>query len=225
MEIFLPQSLGSTNPCPIFVPSSHFLLDQYTFVSHSPCHCRSFSQETRIQKSIICARNKKRQHLSARSRKLVIESAYLIASRLKILPEPLDYLIREFGIGGANGGGGFRAFWKGSGWGGFDGWGRGRGRRKKRSLEFLAILVISGIGFWLVLGKQLDADLFLGFLGLVLFGLSVDGWRNGIKDWALGFCCCAFLVGLVLRREDFPGGAKSFGTMILSKRRRKGRVF
>lgn len=155
----------------------------------------------------------------------MIESAYQIASRLKIVPEPLDYLIREFGVGGANGGGGgFRAFWKGSGWGGFDGW--GRRRKKKRGMEFLGILVISGIGFWLVLARQLDADVFLGFvMGLVVFGLSLDGWRNGIKDWTLGFCCGSFLVGLVLTREDFQRGAKSFGATILSKRRRKGRVF
>lgn len=172
--------------------------------------------------SIVCARNKKRQYGSARSTKFMIESAYQIASKLKILPEPLDYLIKEFGVVGGNGGGGFGTFWKGSGWGGFDGW--GRKRRKKRILESLGILVILGLGFWLILGKNLDGNVFLGALGLVLFGFSVDGWRNSMKDWALGFCCCAFLVGLVLKREDFHRWAKSFGPRKLS-RRRKGRLF
>ncbi|KAL3516109.1 hypothetical protein ACH5RR_023011 [Cinchona calisaya] len=224
MQTFLVQNVHLKNPFSNFSPRNHFLLNKHKLVTFSHSHFHPFSQETQIQKSIICARNKKRQYGSARSRKLMIESAYYIASKLKILPEPLDYLIKEFGIGvGGNGGGGFGTFWKGSGWGGFDGWGKKR-RRKKLMLEIMGILVILCLGFWLILGKQLDADVLFGFLGLVLFGFSMNGWRNGIKDWALGFCCCAFLVGLVLWREDFQRWAKSFGPRRLS-RWRKGRLF
>lgn len=92
-------------------------------------------------------------------------------------------------------------------------------------LEFWGILVILGLGLWLILGKELDSDVLVGSLGLVLFGLSVDGWRSGMKNWALGFSCCAFLVGVVLKKEDFQKWAKSFGNMKLLGRKRKGRVF
>uniref|UniRef100_A0A0V0GV70 Putative ovule protein n=1 Tax=Solanum chacoense TaxID=4108 RepID=A0A0V0GV70_SOLCH len=73
-----------------------------------------------LQKPIVSAWKKKRRSGSVRSTKIMLESAYFIASKLKLLPEPLDSILREFG--GGNGGGGGGGFSFGSG--GFDGWGR-----------------------------------------------------------------------------------------------------
>ncbi|CAI9102255.1 OLC1v1000496C1 [Oldenlandia corymbosa var. corymbosa] len=188
-------------PISILNPGGDTLLSRHELVSLPYCHFRSFYQQTQIRKKfMVCAKNKRRQHGSAtRSRKLV-ESAFYIASKLQILPAPVDFFIQEFGIGGGGGGGnrgGFSGFRKGFGWGGFDGW--WRSRRSKRKLNFLAVLLVSGIGLWFVLGKRLNAgDAFLGgFGGLVLLGLSIHGWRRGVKDWIVGFCCCAFLYTVV----------------------------
>lgn len=228
MEKFLAQKVFAEMPMSIFSPSSHFLLYQHRLVSVTPCHFHSFSRQTQIQKHIIRAANKRSHNGFARSGKIV-QSAYYIASKLKILPEPLDLLIQEFGVGGGNRGGFFGSR-KGSGWGGFDGWGR---RRNKRNLGFLGILVVSGLGLWFILGKRSDSVLFSGSFGLVLLGLSMEGWRRGLKDWALGFCCCAFLVSLALKKEDFQKlvgsvlkmkdsqkWAKSFAAMQCGRRRK-----
>lgn len=86
----------------------------------------------------------------------------------------------------------------------------------------VGILVILGaVGLWWIVGKELalDSDAFFGGLGLALFGLSVEGWRRGAKDWILGFCCCAVMVALVSTKADFPAWLKK------GRRRRKGRGF
>ncbi|KAK7837636.1 hypothetical protein CFP56_021047 [Quercus suber] len=57
-----------------------------------------------------------------------------MASKLKILPQPLDLVIAEIGGGDGNGGGFW--FWKVFGGGGFDGW--RRRRKRNRNLGFLA---------------------------------------------------------------------------------------
>ncbi|KAG6430340.1 hypothetical protein SASPL_108405 [Salvia splendens] len=156
----------------------------------------------------------------SKSGKLMLESAYIIASHLRILPDPVDSILREFGAGN----GGRNGFWSGSGRGGSDGW----RRRRKTRLGLVGILVILGaVGLWWVVGKELalDSDAFFGGLGLVLFGLSVEGWRRGARDWILGFCCCAVLVGLVSTKADFPVWLKNFGSLKKVPKRRKGRVF
>ncbi|THF98738.1 hypothetical protein TEA_017810 [Camellia sinensis var. sinensis] len=81
------------------------------------------------------------------------------------------------------GNGGGDGFWKAFGWGGFDGW------RRKRQKK-------------------------LGLFGFVIAcGLSVNGWRRGVKDWILGFCFCAVLVGFGLRREILQRWAKGLRAM------------
>ncbi|XP_055800924.1 uncharacterized protein LOC129870248 [Solanum dulcamara] len=175
-----------------------------------------------LQKPIVSAWKKKKASGSVRSTKIMLESAYFIASKLKILPEPLDAILREFGggNGGGGGGGGFRF-----GSGGFDGWGRGRSKKKMNWGFGVVSFLILGVGLWLILWKRLENDVFWGFLGLTLFGFSVNVWKRGVLDWALGFCCCAALVGLLLK-EDLQKWPSFFGTIkIERKRRRKRRLF
>ncbi|XP_016452144.1 uncharacterized protein LOC107776745 [Nicotiana tabacum] len=162
-----------------------------------------------LQKPIASARKKRRHSGFVRSTKIMLESAYFIASKLNILPEPFDSIIREFGGGN---GGGFR-FWRGHG---FDGW----RRRKKINWGFWVLLVIIGVGLWLILAKELEIDVFLGILGLTLFGFSVNVWKRGVSDWALGFCCCAALLGFLLR-EDLLKRVGFFGTVKIARRRKR----
>ncbi|XP_022862359.1 uncharacterized protein LOC111382573 [Olea europaea var. sylvestris] len=179
------------------------------------------SQKTRIQRTILCSRNKRRRYGFERSTKLVLESACIIASKIGILPEPLELLLRELGGGNRGGNGGGFGSWNGFGWGAYD----GSKKRRKSKLGILVILVILGVGIWLVSGKELVIDdVSLGGLGLVLFGLSMDGWRRGTKDWILGFCCCAVLMSFLCKKENIEGCVRYFRTMKLN-RKRKWRVF
>lgn len=221
MEISHLPMMNAENSSLISSPCSLFSVNQSRLLSLSHCRYHLFIRNSQIQKAITCARNKRRRYGSARSTKLMLESAYYIASKLKILPEPLDSLIKEFSVvGGGNGGGGF-GFWKGSGWGGFDGWGR---RRRKRKIELLGIFVTLGIGMWLILGKELKTDVFLlGILGLFLL---VYGWRKTVlKDRIMGFSSCAVLVGLGLKQGDFQRWMKNFEALKVSFRRRKKTAF
>lgn len=171
----------------------------------------------------VCAVSKRNRYGGiAKSGKLVLESAYIVASHLRILPEPVVLLLREFGAGN----GGRNGFWGGFGRGGSDGW-RGRKRAK---LGIVGVLVILGaVGMWWIVGKELvpDSDALLGGLGLVLFGLSAEVWRRGARDWILGFCCCAVMVGLVSAKVDYGELLRSFGSSKkgLRRRRSKGRGF
>ncbi|KAL2468599.1 hypothetical protein Fot_50734 [Forsythia ovata] len=203
------------NMIPLSLSLQHPLFSPY-------CSYKCHSQKTRIQNTILCSRNKRRRYGSERSTKLVLESACIIASNLGLLPEPLELLLREFGGGNRGGNGGGFGSWNGFGWGAFD----GSKKRRKSKLGILGILVILGVGLWLVLGKELviDGDVFLGGLGLLLFGLSMNGWRRGAGDWILGFCCCAVLVGFLCKKENLEGWVRYFRTMKLN-RRRKWRVF
>ncbi|KAK4424675.1 hypothetical protein Salat_1661100 [Sesamum alatum] len=169
----------------------------------SATHHRNF--QLNVKKSVLCAARKRKRYAIGRSGRLMLESACVIASKLRILPEPFELLLREFGAG--NGGG--NGFWNGFGRGGFDGW---RRRRRTKLGMMITVVVCGVVGLWLVMGKELvlDAEAILGGLGLLLFGLSVEGWRRGAKDWILGFCCCAFLVGLVLKKEDFRTWVRCF---------------
>ncbi|KAL8553773.1 hypothetical protein ACS0TY_002165 [Phlomoides rotata] len=192
---------------PSFLPTSNV----NTNISQtSPINYRIFQ----VKRTILCAANRRKRFGIAKSGKIMAQSAYIIASRLGILPEPLESLLREFG----GGNGGRNGFWDGFGWGGFGGGKRRRGMK----LGIVGILVICGVvGLWLVMGKELvlDGDAVLGGLGLVLFGLSAEGWRRGAKDWILGFCCCAFLVGLVLKKDDFQTWVRSLNRGGRRKRR------
>ncbi|CAI9764273.1 unnamed protein product [Fraxinus pennsylvanica] len=234
-----PEQVQETLPVhiPISHLRSHFTLQFKLDMIHSSlclqhpafspyrshnCH----SQKTRIQKTILCSRSKRKRHGFERSTKLALQSAYIIASNVGILPEPLELLLIEFGGGNIGGnGGGFRS-WNGFGWGAFD----GSKKRRTSKLGILGILVILGVGLWLVLGKELvvHGDVFFGSLGLVLFGLSINGWKRGAKDWILGFCCCAVLMGFLCKKENLEGCVRYFRNMRnmkLNRRRGKWRVF
>lgn len=173
----------------------------------------------------VCAASKRNRYGMAKSGKLMLESAYIVASHLRILPEPVMLLLREFGAGN----GGRNGFWGGFGRGGSDGW-RGRGRRRAR-FGFVGILAILGAaGVWWIARKEMvpDSDALLGGLGLVLFGLSAEAWRRGARDWILGFCCCAVMVGLVSTKGDSGELMRSFGSLkkgLMRRRRSKGRGF
>ncbi|GFQ08280.1 hypothetical protein PHJA_002972000, partial [Phtheirospermum japonicum] len=146
----------------------------------------------------------------------MFETACIIASKLGFVPEPLGLMLREFGAGNGNRGG--NGFWNGFGfgWNGFDGWKR---RRRSAKLGMVGILAICGVlGMWLVLDA--DADALFGGLGLIMF--AVSGWGRGAnKDWILGFCCCAFLVGLVSKKEEFLAWAGCFRTTKKNIRRKR----
>ncbi|KAH6826405.1 hypothetical protein C2S53_013058 [Perilla frutescens var. hirtella] len=185
----------------------------------SPIHNRFLLGQ---KATIVCAANRRKRHGIAKSGKLMLESAYMVASHLRILPEPVELILREFGAGN---GGGRNGFWSGFGWGGSGGW---RRRRKSMILGMVGILVIMGaVGLWWIVGKELvlDSDACLGGLGLVLFGLSAEVWRRGAKDWVLGFCCCAFLVALVSTKGDFRALLRTFGSFKKGRGRRKRSLF
>lgn len=176
----------------------------------------SISSQAQIQNSIICARRiKKRRFGSDKSVKFILQSVYFIASKLNILPEPLNLLIREFGGGNGGGNGGGLGFTKDFGWGGFD------GRRRNRKLGVLGFVIVSSLSLWLLLGKELDVDVFIGFLVLGLIGFSAIVWKRNVKDWIIGFCSCAFLVVLGQRRENLKNWVKGFRAAGIVRRRRR----
>ncbi|KAL7205180.1 hypothetical protein ACSBR2_018166 [Camellia fascicularis] len=208
--ISLYNSFCLTNPSFLFTSTNLSLLNQHPSIS------LSLSTQTQTQNSIVCARNNKSRIGSQRSRRLILESVYFMASHLNILPQPLALAIREFG--GGNGGG--DGFWKGFGWGGFDGW----RRKRQKKLGLFGFVIACGLGMWLILGKELEGDVFLGVLGIFLLGLSVNGWRRGVKDWILGFCFCAVWVGFGLRRDILQRWAKGLRAMETARRRKTRRA-
>lgn len=182
----------------------------------------SLSHKTHIQKPIICAKKNKRKSGSQRLTRFILESIPIIASNLKILPQPLDQVIGEFGGGGDGGGIGFLKGFGGGG--GFDGW-----RRRRRGKNNLGFLVVCGLALYF--GIELKSEVFWWVLGLGfgLFGVVfVKGWKRGVKDWVLGLCWFGVLVGLGLRREEMQKWVERFrvGSPVLEivrKRKRNGR--
>ena len=154
----------------------------------------------------------------------------LIASNLKILPEPLGLVLEEFGGGdgsGGRGGGGGLGFWKGFGWGGFDGW----KRKRKRKLWLYGFLMICGLGF--LFGREIESNVVWWGLGFGPLGVAlIQFWEKngGIQAWVLGFCLWSFLVGLTFRRAELQKWVGRFNlpsSMVESvgtqRRRRKPR--
>ncbi|CAK9164314.1 unnamed protein product [Ilex paraguariensis] len=208
MEFPMTNSFSVNKPALFFKPSNLSLLNQHSLLSLSllPSH---FLQ-THMKKPIICSRNNRRGSDSQRSRKLVLNAVHFIASKLNVLPEPLDMMIREFG-GGNGGGFGFR---KSFGWSGFDGW----GRKKKKRLEFMEFVLLCGLGLWLILGKEIDGTVFLGVLSLILFGVSLNGSKGAVNHWTSGFFCCAICVGLGLKGQDLKTWVKAFRHREIARR-------
>lgn len=174
----------------------------------------SNSNQTQIQKPIVCTKNKKRRSGSERSVKFMLQSAYTIASKLNIIPEPVHLVLREF-WGGNGGGLGFNN--KDFGWGGFD------GRRRNKKFELLGFVIVLGMLVWFVLGKEVNVDLFLGFFVFCLIGVSAIWGQIHVKDWFLGFCSCAMFVVLGMRRDRLKNWAKGFRVADIFRRRRRTR--
>ncbi|CAA0815584.1 Unknown protein [Striga hermonthica] len=209
----------ASNPSFLFTPNGGSCIPSLRTVYFAPVPRRNSHR-----KSILCAANRRKRFGIGKSEKLVLESACVIASKLGFLPEPLGLLLRQCVGGGGNDGGG-NGFWNGFGRGWSDGW----RRRRKGKLGMVGILVICGlVGAWFVLGKELvlDVDAVIGGLGLILFAFSAGAWRTGgNKDWILGFCCCAFLVGLVSRKDNFRTRVVRYIGTAKKNLRRKRRVF
>ncbi|KAD5960566.1 hypothetical protein R6Q59_013638 [Mikania micrantha] len=181
--------------------------------------------EFHSRKSIItCARTSNKGFLSSqRSRQTLIRLVRFAASNLPyVLPEPFNSVIREFGGGGSGGGSG--SYWKGFGWGGFDGGGRKRRVNKKSKFWLLGFAAFCCLGFWWfnLSGKlELKNGALLGGLFLLMLLILI---RNGrVPEWVLGFCSGGVLVGLSLDKKDelqkFVRGFKELGI----SRRRRGR--
>lgn len=182
--------------------------------------------KTHFQKPIVSAKWGKRRSGSQRSHKLIIDSIAFVASNLKILPEPLDSLVREFWVVGGGGNGG--KFWSKNGFGGGDG-----RRSRKNQIGFWVLLMISsGLALCVVLERERESDL-LFWISVVVFAFAVlfslKGWRREIKEWVLGFSCGAALMGLGLKNNENlvkwvdRFRAKSPRFMVITNKRLKGR--
>ncbi|KDP23532.1 hypothetical protein JCGZ_23365 [Jatropha curcas] len=154
------------------------------------------SHQTQIWNPIVCASKKRRGSGSQKLSKIVPKLVYIAASNLKILPEPFNLVIAEFG--GGDGGG--LGFWKVFGDGNSDGW----RRRKNTNLQLLGILVVCGLGLLLFGREQLKCEVFL--CGVLASGLLVTvlikGNKKRLKNWVLGICLVGALMGLRLRRKE-----------------------
>ncbi|XVF57421.1 hypothetical protein PTKIN_Ptkin06aG0204000 [Pterospermum kingtungense] len=84
---------------------STFSLQSFSFSSKSPIFTTSpwLSRKTQIPKPTICARKSKRRYGSERSTKLVLELVSILASNLKILPQPLDLVVQNLVAGDGEG--------------------------------------------------------------------------------------------------------------------------
>ncbi|KAL0013478.1 hypothetical protein SO802_000547 [Lithocarpus litseifolius] len=171
------------------------------------------SHQTQMQNSIfqtpvICARRSKRRNGSQRSTRFILQLITTMASKLKILPQPLDLVIAEIGGGDGNGGGFW--FWKVFGGGGFDGW--RRRRKRNRNLLILGFLAICGLGFLFGKELQLQSNVLGGVLGFGLIGSVLIQWceNRGAKDWIFGFCVGGVLMGLGLRKEEMQKWVEKF---------------
>uniref|UniRef100_A0A7C9EXB4 Uncharacterized protein n=1 Tax=Opuntia streptacantha TaxID=393608 RepID=A0A7C9EXB4_OPUST len=188
--------------------------------------------QPQLQNSIISAKWGRSRSGSRRTRKLILDSIAFVASNIKILPEPLDSLAKEFLVAAAAGGGGNGGkFWLRKG---FGGGGDERNPRGEKLGFWVPLMISSALALWVVLERErgLQNDSYFWVLLIVsAFALycMVRGWRREIKDWVLGFSCGAALMGLGLRHnENFVKWVDKFGAnfpnlMPIAKKRRKAR--
>ncbi|OVA05780.1 hypothetical protein BVC80_9037g46 [Macleaya cordata] len=180
-------------------------------------------RELKRSTKIFAVRKNRRQPGWRRSGKEAIECALLIASNLKFLPEPMNLIIRE-GFGSGNGGG--FGSWNGfGGGGGFEGW-----WGRKRNLGFLKFLLgVCVLILLFIFRKEFEGlgDMGIGVVGLFLLGVVERDWKRGIRGWIFGFCSCALMVFLGLRREELQKWVQGFRVrspiMEFVRRRRRWR--
>lgn len=120
----------------------------------------------------------------------------IIASNLKLLPQPLDLVLEE--IGGGDGGGGGLGIWKGFGGGGFDGFRRKRKRKLLLLFVFYGISVICGLG--LLFGRELESNVLWWGLCFGAIGVGLVQWWE--KRGLFGFFLCGVLVGSGFKRKE-----------------------
>ncbi|KAL4351318.1 hypothetical protein GQ457_06G023850 [Hibiscus cannabinus] len=177
---------------------SKFSIQEFNYSSKSPIFTASllFSRKTQIQKPAICARKSKRRHGSRISTNVALELISILASHLKILPPPLDLVLRHLVAADGEG----LEYFNGFDGGRFYPWKRRRVSKIVRNL-FLGFLVIVGSCIvCLLLGKELRSDIIFGILGLIFFVFAlIKEWRRRFKDCIFGFVCVGFLLGLGLR--------------------------
>ncbi|KAM6577734.1 hypothetical protein CsatB_029571 [Cannabis sativa] len=225
-----PRSLCFTQIDQSNVPSVHISI----FGSTIPTFGLTLSHSLRNQiQNFFCARKRRRKIGSQKTTRFMLNLLAVIASNLKILPEPLDLVLEEFAGGNGSGGGGGLGFWRGFGWEGFD----GRRKKRKRKLWLYGFLLICGLGF--VFGREIESNAVWWGMGFGPLGVAMVHFcekNGGIQGWVLGcFCLWSFLVGLTFRREELQKwvGKISLPSSLLEnvktggkrRRRKTGRAF
>lgn len=155
---------------------------------------------------MICARTNRNGRDSDRLGKIFLKLIPIIASKAKMLPQPLDLVIQEI-VGGDGGrGGGGLGFQNGYGWGRFD----GRRRRKKSDFWFYGFWALCGLG--LLFGMEMKNNVLSWAFGLSPFLIFLIQWRKwrGIQGWILGFFFWGFLLGLGFKREELKKYVERF---------------
>ncbi|KAK4850497.1 hypothetical protein QYF36_007245 [Acer negundo] len=102
---------------PVVEPST--FLQSTTFAAKAPVFRSSLSVScrTHVQKPIICAKKNTRRSGFQRSGKFMLQLMSVFASNLKVLPQPLDLVVAEFGGGDGGGLGFLKGFGGGGGFG------------------------------------------------------------------------------------------------------------
>lgn len=148
---------------------------------------------------------KRRRNGSQRLVRFVLESIPIVASRLKILPPPLDVMLEELCGGDGNSGGWGITRRSGDSW--FDGW---RRRGTRRTSRFWWVLLIFGLG--LVLGREIESDLMCWILALGLISIAlIEIWsRKAIRSGILGFCCLGTFLAILGLRPEVKNWVRGF---------------
>ncbi|KAK4748840.1 hypothetical protein SAY87_015426 [Trapa incisa] len=157
------------------------------------------------QSPVISWRKKRRRNGSQRLVKFVLDSIPIMASRLKILPPPLDFILEELSSGDGNSGGWGASRRSGDGW--FDGWWR---RGTRRTSRFWWAVLIFGLG--LIVGREFEGELVYWILGFGLISIAFfEVWSSrAMRDGVLGFCCLGVFLGILGLRPDLKNWVREF---------------
>ncbi|XP_050382919.1 uncharacterized protein LOC126799711 [Argentina anserina] len=180
------------------ISKTHNLLKSSVFASRSHLFraSLSLSDRTQTQKPIVNSRKNRRANGSVKLQRFLLRLVPIIASSLKLLPQPLDLVLEE--IGGGGGGRGGLGFWKSFGGGGFDGF---RSKRKRKLLLlFLFYGVLVSCGYGLLFGGDLESN-------VLWFGLCFGAVGVGLVHWwemrgLFGAFVWGVLVGSGFKRKD-----------------------
>ncbi|KAJ8772982.1 hypothetical protein K2173_028159 [Erythroxylum novogranatense] len=184
--LLLKRSILLNHPQNILLAPNSRFSPSYSLLSH----------ETAILKPIICARNRRRESRLLKLRRILPKLLPIIAPSLKILPELLDLATEEiFAHDAAEG---LLVLWKSFGAKRIHFW-RRKGKRKFGSF---GVFLLVGLGlFFLLFGRDIKSNLLARTVALVLIGVALTKtWRNGVKNWILGFCFLVALTSLGLKR-------------------------